>query len=187
MRCASLVRLGLFAVVAWSPIAGAQKASETSPAGGPAEEPFAIWGSLGLGQGNVSGASIAGLAAVFHANVSAGRWLLSYRDSDVGPMFGSGDGVRDGAVLVGMRTSNHRLFGSAMLGYGTASHYRRRGENASEPELVDPRVGVLAYDAAVHANYRIIGLALGLSGNAAPARVAYSAVTLGLELGWFDR
>jgi hypothetical protein len=53
--------------------------------------------------------------------------------------------------------------------------------------LVDPGVGVLAYDVTGHANYIVPGIAVSFSGNIGPSRVAYSALTFALELGWFGK
>jgi hypothetical protein len=185
MRCASRCLVAFVALVACARAASAQEASDTLAVAGVADPPLAIWASVGVGTGHVNGSNDGGVAGALRASVSVGPWLLSYREFGLGPLIGSGDGVRDRALLAGMRTGGHRLFASAALGHGTATHYLQRGEQSAA--LVDPPVDALAYDAALHANFELLGLALNLSGNVGPARVAYSAVTLALELGWFGR
>jgi hypothetical protein len=111
--------------------------------------------------------------------------LLSYRGSDVGPFMGSGNGVRDEAALLGVRSGGRRLFGSAAIGYARAAHYYTC--DGCGMGIVDTGVGVLAYDVMAHANIIVPGIAVSFSGNIGPSRVAYSAVTFALELGWFGK
>jgi hypothetical protein len=73
---------------------------------------------------------------------------------------------------------------SATLGFANASHYHQSDQNG--PQLT-PSTGVLAYDLTAHANLAVLGLAASVTGAAGPAEVRYSAVTLGLEFGWFGR
>jgi hypothetical protein len=147
--------------------------------------PIAVWGSLGLGQGSVHGGNNGMLGVVTRGNVSIGPWLLTYRGSDVGPYFGTGNGVRDDGVLVGLRTGGRRLFGSAALGYVRASSYHQCDQCGREQ--VNPSVGAFAYDVTLHANYVIAGIQASLSGSTGPSGVKYSALTVGLELGWFGQ
>jgi hypothetical protein len=114
-----------------------------------------------------------------------GALLLTYRGSDLGPLFAAGDGVRGDAALLGVRTGGRMVFGSAALGYARAAHYYScDGCGAGR---MDPGVGALAYDLMGHANYIVPGIAVSFSGNIGPSRVAYSAITLELELGWFGK
>lgn len=144
----------------------------------------AAWGSVALGTGDTraQGGS-GGLAGVVRANVSVGPWLVTYRGSDVGPFISAGSGVRDAGILAGMRSGGHRLFGSAAIGYARANAYHQ-SDNASYPDVA-PSVGVLAYDATLHANAYVAGIALSMSGAVGPSHTTYSAFTVGVELGWF--
>jgi hypothetical protein len=141
----------------------------------------AAWVSAGVGTGGVQvqngGSSVAGVARV---SASVGPWLLTYRASDVGPFMSAGSGVRDAGILAGVRTSGHRAFASAALGYARANPY-----HSNDPS--EPSVGVMAYDVAVHANAFVPGIALAFSGDVGPSRATYVAVTLSAELGWFGR
>lgn len=143
----------------------------------------AAWGSLALGTGETRAQGGGGVAGIACANVSVGPWLLTYRNSDVGPFISAGSGVRDKGILAGMRTGGHRLFGSAALGYARANPYHQ-SDNSSYA-TVAPSVGVLAYDATLHANAYVAGIALSLSGAIGPSHTAYSAFTVGVEAGWF--
>lgn len=183
-RCHSLCILGLFAAGVSTNVASAQDSSDTSALIG--RHYVAVWASAGIGSGSVSGASHGPAAGVLRAQLSVRSYLVAYRGTDIGPVHQAGDGVRDAAVLAGVRTAGRRVFGSAALGYGRANHYRQGGEN-SGAEQVDPSVGTLAYDVAAHANYGIAGMAVCLSGNVAPAPIRYSALTLAFEFGWFGR
>lgn len=186
MRLASLRLIGLFASVVWARDVGAQEASDTVAARSRAEPPLvALWGSAGLGSGQVHGSREGAIAGVVRANVSVGRWIVSYRETDVDPITRRGEGVRDHTILAGMRTGNHRVFVSGALGYSDATHYVPPGQNF--PEVVDPSAGALAYDYALHANYWVLGVGLAFSGNLGRTRVSYSAVTLMIEAGGFGR
>lgn len=121
------------------------------------------------------------------ANVSVGPLLLTYRTSDLGPPFGNGGtGVRDQAILAGLRTGGHRAFGSAALGYARAEQYETGGAQCSAPQACT-HAGAMAVDLSLHVNWLVPGLAVSYSGTVGPAPVAYSAYTLALELGWFGR
>jgi hypothetical protein len=52
-------------------------------------------------------------------------------------------------------------------------------------QRVNPRVGALAYDLVVHANCIFGGVGGSFSGSVGPSGVTHSALTVGLELGWF--
>jgi hypothetical protein len=145
---------------------------------------MALWGSLGLGSGGVAPNSTAGLAGIAKINLSVGPVMLCFRTTDVGPFISAGDGVRDNGLLGGVRSRGRRMFASAALGFANASHYHQSDQNG--PELA-PSAGVLAYDVTAHANLLVLGAAVSFSGNLGPAPTRYSAVTVGLEVGWFGR
>ena len=168
----------LLAVVAVPRTASAQFESETAPR---FSVPVAAWGSVGLGPGNPPDHR-SGVAGIVRANASAGPFLLGYRYTDAGPFISAGSGVREKGVLAGVRTGGHRLFGSAALGYARSTPYYQSDNNGPTDS---PSAGVLAYDATVHANAYVVGLALSLSGGIGRSNVTYSAVTLSLEAGWF--
>lgn len=147
--------------------------------------PIAAWASVGLGSGHVHAEPNGMLTGVIRANMSVGSLLLTYRGSDLGPFISAGTGVRDEAVLVGARTGGRRLFGSVALGYARATPYHQCDQCGVT--TVDPGVGVLAYDVTMHANVIVPGIAAAFSGNIGPSRARYSAITVGLELGWFGR
>jgi hypothetical protein len=166
-------------------VALAQSAVDSSEVVPHASRAIAAWASVGFGPGQVHGSGSGALAGEIRVNVSVGSLLLMYRGSDVGPFIGAGDGVRDDAALLGVRAGGRRLFGSASLGYARAAHYHAC-DGCGAP-YVDSGVGVLAYDVTGHANYIVPGIAVSLSGDLGPSRAAYSALTVGLELGWFGK
>jgi hypothetical protein len=171
--------------VAGPHIARAQSLGDTATVVAPTSRPIAAWASVGLGSGAVHGTAGGLLAGMVRAHVSVGSLLLTYRGSDVGPFIAAGDGVSDDAVLAGVRTRGRRLFASTALGYARASHYHQC--DGCGVTTVDPGVGVLAYELAMHANLVVPGIAVSFSGNIGPSRVRYSAFTVALELGWFGR
>jgi hypothetical protein len=158
----------------------AQASVDTAPP--PVHIPrVALWGSAELGNAHIASVSTIHGAAIATINLSVGPVMLSFRDA--GPFIGIGDFVRDDGLLAGVRTSGRRLFGSAELGFANASHHHEcDGCGASR---VEPSVGVMVYDVSAHANLLVVGAAASFSGIVGPARVRYSAFTLGLEAGWF--
>jgi hypothetical protein len=179
-----LAFVGLLALIVVFPhTARAQSGVDSSTARAPASRRIAIWASLGLGGGSVHESDNGTIGGVFAAHASVGRLLLTYRTSDMSSFFG-GPGVRDHALLAGVRTGGRRLFGSAAAGYGLATHYF---DFESGTRTEEPRTGVLAYQLALHGNLLVPGLALSYSGALGSSRVTYSALTLALELGWFGR
>jgi hypothetical protein len=179
-------RVAFVALVIAAPTARAQSPADSSRAPAALSWPIAAWVSLGLGPGTGSADHSGGIAIVARATVSVGELQLGYRYSDDGPFIGGGSGVRERAVLVGLRTPGRRLFGSASAGYGRANAYRQC-DGCGGPDHVAPGVGVLPYEIVAHATLPVAGLAIGISGAAGPTRVRYSAVTVALELGWFGR
>ena len=126
-----------------------------------------------------------GVAGALRASVSAGPWLVTYRDSDVGPFISAGSGVRDRSLLAGVRSNGHRAFATAAVGFASAQPYHQ-SDNQSTPDLA-PSVGALAYEVSLHANAYVPGLAVSMFGALGPRTSKYSAFTLSLELGWFGR
>jgi hypothetical protein len=147
--------------------------------------PIAGWVALGLGSGHLRGGNGGLFTSVTRANVSVGPWLLTHRESDAGPFMDAGKGVREDALLLGMRTNWRRIFASGALGYGRASSYHQCDQCGMT--RVDPRVGTFAYDVGIHANLVVPGIYASISGSTGPSAVSYSAFTVGLELGWFGR
>ena len=175
-----LLLVALIAVCA--PDARAQSPADADTATD-SSRPVAVWASLELGQGHVSGVPNGINAAILRGNVSVGPWLLTYRGSEVGPLLGTGDGVREDGALIGLRTRGHRLFASAALGYEGASTYHLC--DGCSMQRVNPRVGALAYDLVAHANFVFGGVSGSFSGSVGPSGVTHSALTVGFELGWF--
>lgn len=151
-----------------------------------ASQPVAVWGSVALGSGTVAGSTTNLLAGALRANVSIGRVLLTYRNTDIGPLFSSGPGVRDDAFMIGARTAGRRFFAAAALGYDSASPYHQSCGDCSASSPGSSSSG-LAYDLSLHANAVIPGLAVSLAGVAGPAQVRYTSFSVGVELGWFGR
>jgi hypothetical protein len=172
-------------IAVWPRVALAQSTVDSSKVVPHSKHPIAAWASVGLGPGQVRGSGSGAVADEIRANVAVGSLLFTYRSSDAGPFIGSGDGVRDDAALVGVLAGGRRLFASASLGYARAAHYHQC--DGCGRGLVDPGVGVLAFDVTGHANYIVPGIAVSFSGNIGPSRVAYSALTFALELGWFGK
>jgi hypothetical protein len=95
-----------------------------------------------------------------------------------------GPGVRDNALLAGVRSRGDHLFVTGAVGIGQATPFMTTdgaGTNTGASEAV------FAYDLAGHAAFRAAGLAFAISGVVGPQKTSYVAVTLGAELGWFGR
>ena len=162
--------------------ARAQTLSDTTTSGAPSRWPITAWASAGVGLGRVASQEGNALAMVERANLSAGTVLLTYRRSDVHPPL-SGDGVRDTGFLVGVRSRGRRLFAAPAIGYVEARPSHRC--DCGDPRQFGPSVGAFAYDLTLHANAKVLGVALPLSGVAGPRRVRYLAGTIAVEAGWF--
>ena len=147
-------------------------------------EDLAAWGSVGLGPGSI-GVTPSPLAGALRANVSAGPFIATFRTSDVGPFFASGDGVSEQSFLAGVRSRGHRLFAAGVVGYSSASPYHSGGFDQSPTH--SSAEGSLAYEGSVHANYMGLGIALSAFGDIGSTRASYTAMTLSVELGMFGR
>ena len=163
----------------------AQSSAATSVSAAHSRPSVAVWGSAGVGSGGGTFSRTSQLAGITKVNLSVGPVVLSFRSSDVGPFISAGDGVRDNGLLGGLRTGGRRLFGSAAVGFANASHYHQCDQCGRTD--VEPPAGVMTYDVTAHANLRVLGAAASFSGVVGPARVRYSAFTVGLEVGWFGR
>lgn len=122
------------------------------------------------------------VASAVRGTVTVGPALLTYRDEDVGPFMTGGSGVQSDALLVGVRTGHRRLFASLAGGYAKAASYHQC-DNCGRK--VAPRVDAFAYDAMLHANAVVAGLAVGVSGLLGASGIAHTDFTISLELGWF--
>jgi hypothetical protein len=147
------------------------------------ERPISAWASFGLGPGSLRGGGTSVLASAVRGTVTGGPALLTYRREDVGPFFTSGSGVRSDALLIGARTGHRRLFASLAGGYASAAAYHQC-ENCGR-NTVAPRVDAFAYDAMLHANAVVAGLAVGFSGLLGAPGIAHTDFTISFELGWF--
>jgi len=145
------------------------------------QEVVAVWISGSLGPGSLAHEDGNPLASALRANVSVGPVLATYRQDIVEP-FESGNAVRDNALLVGVRSSGRRVFGSAALGYSEARPYQKCDCFGTADEST---VHGMAYDVSAHANLVLFGASLSFSGVAFAPRANYFAATVGLEAGWF--
>ena len=95
-----------------------------------------------------------------------------------------GPGVRDNAVLIGLRSRANHLFVAGAVGVARATAFETT--DGSGTSAGTPRTA-FAYDVSTHADFQVVGLALAVSGVVGPRKTSYVAVTLGAELGWFGR
>jgi hypothetical protein len=89
--------------------------------------------------------------------------------------------VRDYALLAGVRSRGDRLFVVAAAGVARATW--NDNSRVSNPS----RHFASAFDVSAHADYRVAGLTLAVSGILGAAETRYVALTLGAELGRFGR
>ena len=143
----------------------------------------AFWISVGAGKGTINGSKGGSLGAVIRLNFSSGPLLLTYRGSAMDRGLDAPDGVREDAFLIGVRSTNHRVFGGEALGF--ASAVPAQDCNCEQPATAKAREFALAYDITAHANARILGIAFGFGGSVGPRRVTYNAFTVSVELGRF--
>ena len=87
--------------------------------------------------------------------------------------------IHDYAVLAGARSRGDRLFVVAAAGIAVT-------DNADYYSTMHPsRQLAPAFDVSAHADYRVAGVALALSGALGPTSTRYVAISFGAELGWF--
>jgi hypothetical protein len=155
--------------------------SQTAADTATSDWPVAAWASGSLGVGSVENQDDGVLAQALRLTMSIGPLLFTYRKTDNGP-WGSGDGVREGAILAGVRSPRRRVFVAGALGYGEARPTHRSEGGGSDR---GPQVHGLAYDLTVHANAVVPGVAVVLAGITRAPTVNCFTVSLALELGWF--
>ena len=115
--------------------------------------------------------------------VSYGPLAGMVRATDSEQLF-VGPGVRDNALLIGLRSQADHLFVVGTAGIARATAFQTTdgaGTITGNPQTA------FAYDVSTHADFRVAGLALAVSGVVGPQKTSYVAVTLGAELGWFGR
>ena len=115
------------------------------------------------------------------ANVSVGPLVVTWRHTDVN-RFESDAGMRDDALLAGLRTDNRRLFATIAAGYAVA---RPKGDCGCGAAGLTRRTSGLAYDVGIHANALLFGAAMSFSGIVFAPKASYLMVNLGVEAGWF--
>ena len=114
---------------------------------------------------------------------SYGPLLGMVRVTDSEQLF-VGPGVRDDALLVGVRSRDDHLFAAGAVGIARATAFQTT--DGSGTITGSPRT-TFGYDGSVHAAFRAAGIALSVSGVVGPQKTSYVAVALGVELGWFGR
>jgi hypothetical protein len=127
--------------------------------------------------GALLGAFSGGVAASYR------RILMMVRATDTDPWSFSDSpttGTRDFAVLAGARSRGSSLFVTAAAGIAEARQTDRGGGLANVNGHLSP-----AFDLSAHADYRVAGGSLTVSGVLGPATSRYIAISLGAELGWF--
>lgn len=87
--------------------------------------------------------------------------------------------IHDYAVLAGARSRGDGVFFAAAAGIAKADD--------TPSGILGPTNAHLAptFDVSAHADYRIAGVALALSGVLGPASTRYVAISFGAEIGWF--
>lgn len=141
---------------------------------------------MAAGPGSVSGSASGLVAGVLKTTVSVGSLMLSIRTSDVTGIFTGPRGVREAAMLAGVRTGGRRAFASAALGLSRAQEAHGVGLDCG-PSRDCPYRTAVAFDLGVHANLLVPGVHAAFTGVAGPSKVSYTAVVVGLELGWFGQ
>jgi hypothetical protein len=135
--------------------------------------PARTWQLDTRGRPNAVYASLAGGLAASYGTILG---IVRVTDSE---RFSFGDTfsnkIYDYAVLAGARSRGDRLFIAAAAGVANATLDR----GSSSVELLAP-----AFDLSAHADYRVAGVALALSGVLGPASTRYVAISLGAEVGW---
>ena len=94
-----------------------------------------------------------------------------------------GPGVRDDALLAGLRSPGRHAFIAGAIGVDRATAFETSDTGTSTRSART----ALAYDFTAHTDFRVGGLALAVAGVVGPPRTSYVALTLGAELGWFGR
>ncbi|HKN67786.1 MAG TPA: hypothetical protein VJW73_15995, partial [Gemmatimonadaceae bacterium] len=94
-----------------------------------------------------------------------------------------GDGVRETAFLIGVRSTGTRSFVSAQLGPSTVHRFHTC--DCSGNDWTGPTRGGLAFDVAVQGNWTIPGIGFDAFGDLSPSSHRYAALAVMVQLGWF--
>jgi hypothetical protein len=140
---------------------------------------FARAGAGSNAPGSVATSGAGALVAISGGIVvSHGLAVGMVRISDNGQW--DGFGVRDRALLAGIRSRGEHFFvvGAAGLAQATPFITSDGGGSTGAAEAA------LAYDLSAHAAYGA-GLSLAVSGAVGPAKTSYVSLSLGVELGMF--
>jgi hypothetical protein len=178
LRVRSCVSLALFAL----PLHGAGAQTD----GVVASFPWRAWAFARVGPAvtslpgsQVFGSAEGGVAASYRELVGMVRATdnekISFEDNPA-------HGEQYYAALAGARTRGDRLFVAGALGVARSVRHDVVSDGG---ELTSRRTFDPAFDASAHADFRIAGLAVAISGIAGPPSVRYVAFSLGAELGWF--
>jgi hypothetical protein len=161
----------------------------SAPSTEAAVEPTPLLGWAFLRLGGASNAPVAVATSGAGVLVSLGGGVAASHGMFVGmarftdsEQFFVGPGVRDKALLAGVRTAGHGLFvvGAAGVAQARAFVTSDNGSSANGPSEA-----ALAYDFSAHADFPIAGLALAVAGVVGPQKTSYVALSLGAEVGWF--
>lgn len=126
--------------------------------------------------GAVFGSFAAGVTASYGSMLG----ILRATDTECGCFLDSPPApIHDYAVLAGVRSRGDRLFFAGAAGIAKADH--------APSGILGPTNAHLAptFDVSAHADYRVAGVALALSGVLGPASTRYVAISFGAEIGWF--
>src|SRR5689334_5466709 len=169
-RRLSLLRLVLLLLVLSS---GLQAQATTSSN----QWPQRGWVFLSVGLGSIENS----LAGAFGGSYSPGPLIFTLRGSGAAEF--SGDGIQEGAFLIGARSSGARDFVSAQL--GPSAIHRYHSCDCSGNNWTGPIHGGLAFDVAVQGNWGIPGIGFDFFGDLLPSTHRYAALAVMLQLGWF--
>jgi hypothetical protein len=182
-RHSAISCLGIALLVAPLCRSGAQAAADASPA------EWRGWAFLHLGPAQTSAIGARDRDNAILASLSGGvagsygAILGMFRATDTERLsFSSAPGVQDYAVLAGARSRGDRLFVVGAAGIAQAMTTNTTGPTGAPNSN---RQFVPAFDLSAHADYRVAGLALTVSGVVGPKNIRYVAISLGAELGWF--
>ena len=151
---------------------------------GAAPQDSTAWQAWAFGRlGGASGAP--GAVATSGGGVAAsyGTLVGMARATDSEQLF-VGPGVRDNALLVGVRSRADHLFVAGVVGIDRATAFQTTDGSGT---ITGSRQTAFAYDISAHADFRVVGIALAVSGVVGPQKTSYVAVTVGPEVGWFGR
>lgn len=97
----------------------------------------------------------------------------------------------ESAVLIGLSARHPGMYLTSAIGVGHAHWHDELPCERHFAACSDPAYNVngstLAYDFGLHADKRVIGLAVNVSGALGPPKTSLIVLALSLELGWFGR